>query len=69
MPPHREQQRRLDAPSSCAGVTDMQTVHDNYCRCRICKPPLVGEAHKRANRLLIALLIAAVIAAIMGFLS
>jgi hypothetical protein len=47
----------------------MQTVHDNYCRCRICKPPLVGEAHKRANRLLIALLIAAVIAAIMGFLS
>ncbi len=29
----------------------MLTKHDAYCRCRICKPPLVGERrHHGGNR-------------------
>ena len=25
----------------------MLTSHDYYCRCRLCKPPLVGQANHR----------------------
>ena len=29
----------------------MLTSHDFYCRCRLCKPPLVGQASPGRNRL------------------
>ena len=29
----------------------MLTSHDYYCRCRLCKPPLVGQASHSRNRL------------------
>lgn len=43
----------------------MLTRHDTYCRCRVCKPPLVG--HVRRDRYAItALLFLAALAAIMA---
>lgn len=45
--------------------TDMLTRHDTYCRCRICKPPLVGD--RRRNRYAwIALAFLVALAAIMA---
>lgn len=47
----------------------MLTQHDFYCRCRICKPPLVGERSANAFLLLcllFALLAGAAVGAIMG---
>lgn len=37
----------------------MLTQHDMYCRCRICKPPLVGETSQTFDMVLTALLILA----------
>ena len=35
----------------------MLTSHDYYCRCRLCKPPLVGQAsHSRLTMIAFALI-------------
>lgn len=48
----------------------MLTSHDTYCRCRTCKPPLVGEAQRRRDALaLCALIFLAALAAIMAVTS
>lgn len=43
----------------------MLTKHDYFCRCRTCKPPLVGEDRSRAA-LLAMLAIASVLAFALG---
>lgn len=43
----------------------MLTTHDTYCRCRICKPPLVGEMRTRDRLAICAIIILALVAAIM----
>lgn len=44
----------------------MLTTHDTYCRCRVCKPPLVGEDRQRDRLALCALIFLALVAAIMA---
>lgn len=31
-------------------------LHDAYCRCRVCKPPLVGEHGSKQDRFIIGAL-------------
>lgn len=44
----------------------MLTTHDAFCRCRICKPPLVGASRKADAKLILIVLGVAAIAAIAG---
>jgi len=37
----------------------MLTQHDYYCRCRLCKPPLVGQTSRTFDALLCLLFILA----------
>lgn len=46
----------------------MLTRHDTYCRCRICKPPLVGD-RRRDHYAIAALIFLVALAAIMAVTS